>query len=871
MPRLDTLGALVVVEGPNGIGKTSVRRLLARALTDDGNAVHEMSFPGDEPVGAAATVRRALCAATPAARSSTSPLALNALRAASHIDAIQHRVIPALVRGETVIVDRFWWSVAVDALIQGCSAGELESLVDAVRGAWGDVRPAAVVLLHRSAESEDRSEWATRVREYRRIAEQERPFYPVLDADKEKPLDTAFGRLKEILHRRSLRNGQIQFDIDLHVNAKPAPAAFPSTHILPLRPSVAYDTYWRFASERQEIFFRRLEGQLPPWTADPIFAKHKFTNAFRASDRTSQYLIRNVIYRADLPDTPQELFFRIMLFKFFNKIETWEALEADVGPLCYSTYDFRLYSDALNKIRAAGKSIYSGAYIMPPGGRDFGHDRKHENHLALLDRMIADDAPERLRDSTSMQRAFELLRSYPGIGDFLAYQYVIDINYSELTDFSESDFVVPGPGALDGIRKCFVDCGGLNEPEVIKFMADRQEREFERLGLEFRTLWGRRLQLIDCQNLFCEVDKFSRVRHPEISGITGRSRIKQRFVPKALLANPWYPPKWNLNESIEHWTRSRNGQGVKAKTGNRHQVRAMDLNEYQSSAHQTSKKSTSTDSDVIIPILGLAGEVGELLNEYKKRIRDGEAHTRFSARVTEELGDILWYVAETATKFNLQLSDIAAENLEKTRARWSGIAATDPLPDPKPRMFDDLFPDGQRFPRQLTADFRQWHENGVVRTRVFVAGLQMGQDLTDNAYVPDGYRFHDVFHLACTAVLGWSPVTRRNLGLKRKSDPKVDEVEDGGRAIVTEEGISALVFAYAEDHNALEGVHSVDYDLLKAIRIMTARFEVAVCTTGEWERAILLGYKVWKQVAGNQGGKVELDLDTRTIRYLGMV
>lgn len=118
----------------------------------------------------------------------------------------------------------------------------------------------------------------------------------------------------------------------------------------------------------------------------------------------------------------------------------------------------------------------------------------------------------------------------------------------------------------------------------------------------------------------------------------------------------------------------------------------------------------------------------------------------------------------------------------------------------------------------------------------------MGQDLTDNAYVPDGYRFHDVFHLACAAVLGWSPVSRRNLNLKRRSEPAVDEVEDGGRAIVTEEGISALVFAYARDHNALEGVHSVDYDLLKTIRIMTARFEVGICTTGEWERAILMGY-----------------------------
>lgn len=251
----------------------------------------------------------------------------------------------------------------------------------------------------------------------------------------------------------------------------------------------------------------------------------------------------------------------------------------------------------------------------------------------------------------------------------------------------------------------------------------------------------------------------------------------------------------------------------------------MDLSEYQDQAHRTEKKVYAAGSDIVVPILGLAGEVGELLNEYKKRLRDGDAHTRFPERVSEELGDILWYVAETATKFSLDLNDIAERNLEKTRARW-GAPEGGPVVEPRAHVFDNRFPEQERFPRRFVADFRQWVEAGSVKTRVFVDGRQMGQDLTDNAYVPDGYRFHDVFHLACAAVLGWSPVSRRNLGLKRRSDPEVDEVEDGGRAIVTEEGISALVFAYAGEHNALDGVQSVDYELLKAIRIMSASFEV---------------------------------------------
>lgn len=296
----------------------------------------------------------------------------------------------------------------------------------------------------------------------------------------------------------------------------------------------------------------------------------------------------------------------------------------------------------------------------------------------------------------------------------------------------------------------------------------------------------------------------------------------------------------------------------------------MDLNTYQREAHRTEKKVDTAGADLMVPILGLAGEVGELLNEYKKKLRDGDAHERFADRVSEELGDILWYTAETATKFGLDLDDIATKNLAKTRARFGSQQEEESLFALTAHAFDADFPEGERFPRKFVADFRPWVEGATVKTRVFVDGVQMGDPLTDNAHTPDGYRFHDVFHLACAAVLGWSPVIRKHLKRKRRSNHDIDEVEDGGRAIVTEEGISALVFAYARDHKSLEGVKSIDYHLLKAIRIMASSFEVAVCTTGEWERAIFMGYQVWKEVEKNQGGKVELDLDKRTIRYLGL-
>ena len=316
----------------------------------------------------------------------------------------------------------------------------------------------------------------------------------------------------------------------------------------PAQPTIVFETFWRFAAERQAIFFRRLRKPLPPWTDDPILQRHKFTNAYRASDRVSQYLIRNVIYSGD--QSAEEIFFRVILFKMFNRIETWELLKANLGEFGYASYSFSRYSAILKRAMDNGDRIYSAAYIMPSGGRLFGRSRKHESNLLLLDNMMREGVPRRLTAMPSMKQAFELLKSYPMIGDFLAYQYVTDINYSQLMSFSEMEFVMPGPGAKDGIRKCFTSLGGLTEADIIRMVAKRQVEEFDRLGIEFQPLWGRPLQLIDCQNLFCEVDKYARLAHPEVMGITGRTRIKQVYRPNLEPVEYWYPPKWGLNERV---------------------------------------------------------------------------------------------------------------------------------------------------------------------------------------------------------------------------------------------------------------------------------------------------------------------------------
>ncbi|MGJ8713953.1 MAG: nucleotide kinase domain-containing protein [Maribacter stanieri] len=311
--------------------------------------------------------------------------------------------------------------------------------------------------------------------------------------------------------------------------------------------SKVYDTYWKFAVERQNIFFNRIRDTRV-WTEDKILTEHKFTNAYRASDRVSQYLIRDIIYGFE--QEPKEVLFRILLFKIFNKIETWNALMNRVGTISYKTYDFESYDNVLTDLMNSGKTIYSGAYIMASGRSIYGYKKKHRNHLKLIETMMEDELEIKISNLKSMNSLFDLLKTYPTIGNFLAYQYATDINYSELCDFDEMDFVFPGPGALDGIKKCFSDYGQYNESDLIKYVTEVQDKEFDRLELEFKNLWGRKLQLIDCQNLFCEVDKYARVAHPDVNGISGRKRIKQKFKAKNNPISYWYPPKWGINKLI---------------------------------------------------------------------------------------------------------------------------------------------------------------------------------------------------------------------------------------------------------------------------------------------------------------------------------
>jgi hypothetical protein len=293
---------------------------------------------------------------------------------------------------------------------------------------------------------------------------------------------------------------------------------------------------------RHAVYQARLAGEQGPWTDDPILLRHRFTNCYRAADRVSQYLIRHVSY--DGAQQLEEVVFRTLLFKMFNRVSTWQLLRDAFGDISWKQFDYSAYDEVLGRAFAGGRKLYSAAYVVPPPR--LGAERKHSNHLRLLELMMTSDVGGQIAEGGSLRGAFQLLRNFPAMGDFLSYQFAIDLNYSAVFNFDEMEFVVPGPGARDGIRKCFGLASVGIEADIIGYMADHQQKHFDRLGLDFTGLCGRPLQLVDCQNLFCEVDKYARVAHPDIEGHSGRSRIKQLFEPVAEPVSAWFPPKWNL-------------------------------------------------------------------------------------------------------------------------------------------------------------------------------------------------------------------------------------------------------------------------------------------------------------------------------------
>lgn len=327
---------------------------------------------------------------------------------------------------------------------------------------------------------------------------------------------------------------------------------------------------------------------------------------------------------------------------------------------------------------------------------------------------------------------------------------------------------------------------------------------------------------------------------------------------------------------------------------------------------------------------GLFGETGSVLAELKKTVRERGAYPSYQNRLMEEIGDLLWYLARLVTVLapsdiekleeladrvgqrndnagnepiraaftlgstagallatlqqnadgvmasqlrtiwrallqvavgaHIDICEAAAKNIEKTRSRWPSEALSIPL-------FDEGFDETEQIPRKLDVEFRQIRCGSKYTVLLRCNELNIGYRLTDNIEHPDFYRFHDVFHLARAVYLGWSPVTRVLLNCKRKGDPKVDENQDGARARIIEEALSAVVFSRAKETRFYDGIDHVDYDLLKTISEFVRGFEVDEVPLWQWEEAILNGYSVFRALRDNGGGTVTADLVNRSLRY----
>lgn len=318
----------------------------------------------------------------------------------------------------------------------------------------------------------------------------------------------------------------------------------------------AYKYYFYFMQERMSIFWKRYEGATYPFTSDPILLNNKFTNVYRATDRVSQYLIKNVIYGNNEKLTEEDVLLRILVFKIFNKIETWEYLENEVGFITVSNFDV----DKISKILAhliKYKPIFNSAYMMTGSHQNYDHlGSKHEKWLNMVKtEMLNNGKFKKIIEAKSLEEVFTILNGCSFLGGFLSYQYAIDFNYSDVLDFDENSFVKAGIGAIRGIKKCFEDLGRYSLEDAIRYTQDHLHENQEKYGfIQFKNLFGRNPSLIDLQNCFCETDKYLRVKMPHLQA--GNVRIKQKFSRPKGNIELFFPPKWNINQHIKSCTPS---------------------------------------------------------------------------------------------------------------------------------------------------------------------------------------------------------------------------------------------------------------------------------------------------------------------------
>jgi hypothetical protein len=322
------------------------------------------------------------------------------------------------------------------------------------------------------------------------------------------------------------------------------------------QPTPAFHSYWNLIKERPRIYLARLAGKAAPWTEDSILGRYKFTNTFRVLDRQSQTCVRiaNSSNRS-----AEEAFFRILLFKIFNLTSTWDLLCGELGeePLL-SNWNPNYYGEILTTARNRGQTIFSSAYMLWADRRQGsirGPGSKTRMWLNTLDKMLRDNVPGSIVSANTYEHAVNVLSGYDGIDDFTAQQYATDFSYTPWFRPEDADaFILPGPGSIDGIAKCFGRRCSVREcSDIIRLMRDgAHELSMQVTGCPPPTLPGidRPMDLIDFQSVFCECDKYSRVAHAHLNHLArqARTKIKGAYRVPAGTLKPLPPPVYPL-----HW------------------------------------------------------------------------------------------------------------------------------------------------------------------------------------------------------------------------------------------------------------------------------------------------------------------------------
>ncbi|MGE0281384.1 MAG: pyrophosphatase [Rhizobiaceae bacterium] len=259
-------------------------------------------------------------------------------------------------------------------------------------------------------------------------------------------------------------------------------------------------------------------------------------------------------------------------------------------------------------------------------------------------------------------------------------------------------------------------------------------------------------------------------------------------------------------------------------------------------------------------LMKLAGEVGLLMTAFQEKRLD-----RNRPALTGALIPIFRTLIRAANEAGITLQQAAEANLRKISDRW-------PEERTYPPLFDENFPTHERLPRTLTIEIFERNEGGKVFVYQSCHGINIGDRLTDNILEPDDYRFHDVFHYAYAAVLGWSPVMRALFKLKRKSQPHIDEAEDGARALLIEEGIATWIFGQAKQLDSFSGMKPKDLSLtlLKTVRQFVTGYEPERCPLWLWEEAILQGFAAFRYLKEKRGALIHVDMLQRQLTYSEM-